>query len=127
MKKLKRYVLFVGDIYYPQGGAHDIHSSYDTLALARAAIKSIKVESAYSLGKDSLTHLVLKGDCWWHVMDTATGTIKMTNSDARYRTQNPKQPTKEEIAKEAQAQRDETIARLKKITPRRDWAKFGLL
>ena len=51
---LKRFLIFSGDQFYPNGGWRDFRGSYSTLKSARAAPKF--------------------GD-WWQVIDSKTGTI----------------------------------------------------
>lgn len=56
---MKRYLAFYGDFYYPNGGAGDLLSDFDTLQDAVEAIK------AKALGADK----------WGEVLDTDTGTV----------------------------------------------------
>ena len=56
-KKLKRYLLFGGDNYYPSGGADDLLGDYETVDLAN--------EDAGN--NDSID--------WFHVLDIETGEI----------------------------------------------------
>jgi hypothetical protein len=43
--KLKRFILFVGERYYPYGGWYDFHSSYDTKEEMEEAWEKIKPTS----------------------------------------------------------------------------------
>ena len=40
MKKMKKYLLFTFDRYYPSGGMYDLSGSFDTVEEARAAVKT---------------------------------------------------------------------------------------
>lgn len=62
---VRRFWLFHGRTFYPEGGANDFAGSYDTIddAVAVAA------------GRTLLTHLGAYMYCWWHVLDTQTMTI----------------------------------------------------
>jgi len=57
---LKRYLVFVGQDYYPAGGWQDFSNSFDTIAEAR---------------EDAATHtpVACKGWMWSHIVDTTTG------------------------------------------------------
>ncbi len=59
--KLKRFLVFGGDCYYPCGGWNDFKGSFGT---KKAAIKL-----ASSFGRDD----------WVHVFDTATGIVVYGN------------------------------------------------
>lgn len=50
---MKRYLLFVGEYYYPAGGWDDFSASFDTIDEAKAAAPNNSVD-------------------WWHVIDTKT-------------------------------------------------------
>ena len=53
--KLKRFLLFAGDNYYPTGGWRDFYSAHDTLddaVLEAANLQAID---------------------WWHVIDSTSG------------------------------------------------------
>ena len=52
--KLKRFLVFSGDYYYPSGGWHDFHGSFDTLEEANGSQP--------------------KGE-WAHIFDMDTGEI----------------------------------------------------
>ena len=55
MEKVKNFILFGGDRYYPSGGWEDYVNSYETL------------EEARMYAKDRYD--------WWHVLDLTTKTI----------------------------------------------------
>jgi len=57
---MKRYLIFVGDNYYPEGGWKDYRGSLDTLEAALSLVASIP------------------GD-WWQIVDAQTGAICMKN------------------------------------------------
>jgi len=48
---LKRYWVFAGDHYYPNGGMNDYRGCYDTM-----------VEAVSNIGRCD----------WWHILDTTT-------------------------------------------------------
>lgn len=50
---MKKFAVFMGDIYYPLGGFHDFKASFDTLKEARVYIKAQK-RSSYD---------------WYHIVD----------------------------------------------------------
>jgi hypothetical protein len=49
---MKKYLLFLGDCYYPSGGWNDFQSSFDTIEEARAAVPP--------------------NTDWWHIVDSET-------------------------------------------------------
>lgn len=51
---MKRYLLFVGDNYYPEGGWHDFRGAFDSIDAAVAYVLNLKHRD------------------WWHVVDTHT-------------------------------------------------------
>lgn len=55
---MKRYLLFVGDNYYPFGGARDLLGDFDTIS---KCVKSIKTTD--------------RRVDWWNILDTKTGQI----------------------------------------------------
>jgi hypothetical protein len=59
---VKRYLLFAGDSYYPQGGWDDLQDSFDT---SQEAIEAAKIG-------DSM--VVKAGYDWWHIIDSETMT-----------------------------------------------------
>ena len=113
---MKRYVLFVGEHYYPKGGALDLHSSYSTLGEAQDAVKKLRVSAPYEAGAASLSALTATGDAWWHVMDGQTGKIVCKYREpTQYRATKKRHPTKAAVARDAQEQRDAMIGRLRKL------------
>lgn len=54
---LKRYLLFCGSDYYPDGGWKDFHSSHDSAA---EAIETVARMASYE-----------RPD-WWHILDLET-------------------------------------------------------
>jgi hypothetical protein len=53
---MKRFLLFVGDYYYPSGGWYDLQDSFDTVEIAKGFTKT--------------------GDwTWFHIVDSQTGII----------------------------------------------------
>jgi hypothetical protein len=64
--KLKRYLLFAGEEYYPKGGMDDFSGSFDTANEAHERINQLirneKIE-------------------WWHIMDLSTGAIIHDNGN----------------------------------------------
>ena len=68
---MKRYWLFLGEMYYPGGGALDLHGQYDTVQ-----------EAIWALGRAEVNPYGTKGfasdfpdDIWWHIYDTQKGEI----------------------------------------------------
>lgn len=51
---MKRYWLFYGDSYYPIGGMHDFHGSYDTSHEARYHLKNNDVNYDWAHIYDSI-------------------------------------------------------------------------
>jgi len=54
---MKKYVIFSGDIYYPEGGFHDYSGSYDTLAEAMQSVAKSTVDWWQIVDRD-LEHVV---------------------------------------------------------------------
>lgn len=54
---MKRFLLFVGEEYYPCGGWHDFRGAFDTAEEAKRAVFE---------PRDSANGF------WWHVVDTET-------------------------------------------------------
>jgi hypothetical protein len=61
---MKRFLVFAGDMYYPDGGWNDFRGAYDTLKEAKARVDEIKHNEETCSGYD-----------WAHIADTATGEI----------------------------------------------------
>lgn len=61
-----RYLLFCGEVCYPNGGMRDYAGSFATLELAVSAGDKHMAETLYFNGSP-------KG--WYHVFDSATGAI----------------------------------------------------
>lgn len=57
---LKRFALFSGDVFYPQGGWEDLAGTYDSVEEASAEGER-RIEPQNSLAE------------WWHVIDLQTG------------------------------------------------------
>jgi len=58
-RKLKRFLLFAGEHYYPQGGVNDLQNSFTTLEEARVAANSM---------------IRIRVDIQWaNILDTNTG------------------------------------------------------
>lgn len=60
---LKRYLLFLGGSFYPQGGWNDFAGSFDGLREAREAAAR---EARLREDSDGI-------EAWWHVVDSLTG------------------------------------------------------
>ena len=58
----KQYVVFVGSVYYPRGGALDFHSSHETLSAAIDAARERFSSGDY-------------GMAWYQIVDIITGEI----------------------------------------------------
>lgn len=58
MQIMKRFWLFSGDYYYPQGGMRDFIESFDTKEEAKELYLKIKTEWSYQ---------------WYHIFDLETG------------------------------------------------------
>lgn len=56
---MKRYLLFAGDTYYPNGGWYDYLGSFDTT-------------------EDCLRHIAGTPWDWWHIYDTKEQLIVLT-------------------------------------------------
>lgn len=70
--KIKRYILFSGDNYYPSGGWDDYDVSFDTIDQARGSIK-IK---PFRRSDDVLCKSYVIGDRvfdWYQLIDLNTG------------------------------------------------------
>lgn len=63
---MKRYWLFVGEQYYPNGGILDLHSSYDTAEEAEAAGKA-EIDTGFN-------------DKWFQVVDPTSSRILSQDS-----------------------------------------------
>lgn len=61
---MKRFILFSGDDYYPNGGMKDMTGSYDTLDQAIAAFNEVDENGWRVAGQD-----------WMHVLDITDGLI----------------------------------------------------
>ena len=59
---MKRYLVFLGQIYYPQGGMYDLEGSFDKL---EEAIDFVAKE----IGPDRLSHM------WFQIVDSKTWEI----------------------------------------------------
>ncbi len=57
---LKRFLLFVGDQYYPGGGWDDFRDSFDSLPDALIACADIMTQEARD---------------WWHIVDSVTSSV----------------------------------------------------
>jgi hypothetical protein len=57
---MKRYLLFVGEVYYPVGGWYEFVHHFDTLGEAREAAQRIVARTG-------------EQEEWWHVVDAQTG------------------------------------------------------
>lgn len=66
---MKRYLAFIGEVYYPSGGMGDFIGDFDTLEEAIIFIKKSVDESKYSE-----TFEQQWGYTWAHVWDTETRT-----------------------------------------------------
>lgn len=62
---MKRFHLFVGDNYYPDGGAKDLQGSFDTIGEAVEHVANMR-----------------NGADWWHVLDSSTGEIVKSQEGA---------------------------------------------
>lgn len=58
---MKRYMVFAGSVYYPDGGAHDFFDSFDTEGEAND--KALGLSSEESWG------------AWGHVFDCESGMV----------------------------------------------------
>jgi hypothetical protein len=65
---MKRFLVFAGDAYYPEGGMNDFHDDFDTLEEARSFEAKIK-EEFKSIWKDSW-----KNFKWTEIWDSETRT-----------------------------------------------------
>jgi hypothetical protein len=63
--QLKRFALFRGLDYYPEGGWDDLHDTYSSLEEALEAVKKERFDDSYH---------------WWHVVDLATQ-VKVKRSE----------------------------------------------
>lgn len=74
----KRYVAFLGNIYYPSGGMHDLLGSYDDIDDAKHAIDS-KVRDGYCSSfhgdLDAYLEHEWRARKWGHIYDTETNKI----------------------------------------------------
>jgi hypothetical protein len=61
-----RFLLFVGDYYYPEGGWRDFMGAHPTLEAA----------------KDAVSGGEFRWD-WWHVVDVSVGGIVASGSERR--------------------------------------------
>lgn len=68
---LKRYLLFVGDKYYPSGGMKDFKGDFDSLNEAQRIFRSKKEEYCYRSGYS-----------WYHILDQETRKI-CSGSDSK--------------------------------------------
>lgn len=62
---MKRFLVFAGQNYYPQGGWDDFHGSYDTL------------EEAEEAACNAVSHALhgWQAEDWSHIVDTEIGKI----------------------------------------------------
>lgn len=60
---MKRYLLFVGEPFYPRGGWHDFRGDFDSVDDGVATGRELKDSPDFIAGR------------WWHVVDTDTGKI----------------------------------------------------
>lgn len=80
---MKRYLLFVGDVYYPNGGMDDFCGGFDSLDDAKKyinpAIDYIRAMEKWWTGKPKPKPILgrkpkvfkrTKGDTWAHIYDT---------------------------------------------------------
>ncbi len=65
---MKRYLLFYGEVYYPNGGIDDLLSEHETLEEALLAFDQ-KIESEMQNGYYRNKKLLMD-DRWAHVYDT---------------------------------------------------------
>ena len=61
---MKRFLLFAGDKYHPQGGMNDLVNSYYEVELALEAAANIHCE-------------------WWHIYDTLNDKAELVRSGTR--------------------------------------------
>ena len=69
---MKRYLLFCGDEYYPQGGMKDLAGTYDTLAEALAAFEDW---IAKNCKESDYTRDEWLNRSWSHIYDCEKGYI----------------------------------------------------
>ena len=75
---MKRYLVFIGDIYYPIGGMEDFSGDFDTLPECQKAIEKIFLErydrkySEMSPAEYIESDVILK---WAHIYDTVARLI----------------------------------------------------
>ena len=55
---MKKYILFLGDQYYPAGGWNDFSGSFDDLEAAKSYAEERREENSF---------------LWWHVVDKDNG------------------------------------------------------
>jgi hypothetical protein len=65
---MKRFLVFAGDAYYPEGGMNDFQEDFDTLEEARSFESKI-IEKFKSMWKDSW-----KNFKWTEIWDSETRT-----------------------------------------------------
>ncbi len=68
---MRRFLLFMGDTYYPSGGWQDFKKSFDTMSEAVKAVSGATKDT--DLGNSSWD--------WWQVVDLETG--KMVDEGMR--------------------------------------------
>jgi len=71
---VKRYLLFGGDHYYPEGGIYDYVGEFDTLEEALAVGMAAHPPEHYCWKPDNVKWCGKTAYDWYHVVDSTTTT-----------------------------------------------------